>query len=231
MNTRRSALLLPALALALLLPPLAQAREATYRYDPVHSQVVFSVSHNGFSRPFGRLHIARGWLRFDPADWNRAATELDIDLASLDLGDPAWNAAVLKPDFLDAAKARYAHFASTSVERKDDQHGVLHGTLTLRGVARPVDLPFTFNRTGTTVFGMHEVAGFSATAMLDRTDFGITSNPGSVGRDVMVWLEVEAIRDEHAAPASSAPAAPAPAPSSPTPSSSITLEQHDVPAQ
>lgn len=221
------------LACALLSAPFAAAWAAagSYRYDTVHSQVVFSIDHNGYSRPFGRLHIAGGTLRFDPADWSRSSTELDIDLAGLDMGDADWNKAVCKPDLLDCARHPTAHFASTSVERKDDQHGVLHGTLTLRGVARPVDLPFTFNRTGTTVFGMHEVAGFSATAMLDRTDFGITSNPGSVGRDVMVWLEVEAIRDEHAAPASSAPAAPAPAPSSPTPSSSITLEQHDVPAQ
>ena len=181
---------------ALLCPLAAGAAGHRYRYDTVHSQILFSVSHDGYSRPFGRLHIARGWLRFDPEDWSHAATALDIDLASLDMGDADWNAAVLKPAFLDADKARYAHFASTSVERKDDHHGVLHGNLTLRGLTRPVDIPFTFNREARTIFGLHTVAGFSATAMLDRTDFGMTANQGSIGQHVSVWLEIEAIREE-----------------------------------
>lgn len=180
--------------------PLAatHATPATYRYDTTHSQIVFSIDHNGFSRPFGRLHIANGWLRFDPDNWGQSATELDIDLGSLDMGDAAWSAAVLKPAFLDASGARYAHFTSTSVERKDDTHGVLHGNLTLRGVTKPVNLSFTFNRLGTTIYGMHTTAGFSATAMLHRDDFGITGNANSIGHSVSVWLELEAVQDEHA---------------------------------
>jgi len=186
------------LALACALAPwvAAQAAPANYRYDTTHSQILFSIDHNGFSRPFGRLHIAKGWLRFDPTDWGQSATELDIDLASLDMGDTEWNAAVLKPAYLDAAKDRYAHFASTSVERKDDTHGVVHGNLTLRGVTHPLDIPFTFNRLGTTIYGMHTVAGFSGTAMLQRDDYGITATPNAVGHGVSVWLELEAIQDD-----------------------------------
>lgn len=185
-----------------MLLPLAatHAAENTWRYDTVHSQVVFSISHNGYSRPFGRLHIARGWLRFDPDDWSTAATELDIDLASVDMGDADWNTAVCKPALLDCTKQRYAHFRSTSVERKDDQHGVLHGQLTLHGTTRPLDLPFTFNRAARTIYEAHKVAGFSATASLDRTAFGIAANPNSIGAQVSVWLELEAIRDDHAVP-------------------------------
>ena len=182
------------MALALL-PFAAFAAPATYRYDTIHSQIVFSIDHNGFSRPFGRLHIAQGWLRFDPDDWSRSATELDIDLASLDMGDTEWNAALRKPAFLDTDKARYAHFVSTSVERKDESHGTLHGNLTLRGVTQPVALPFTFNRKGATIYGMHTTVGFSATTMLNRDDFGITANANSIGHSVSVWFELEAIQE------------------------------------
>ncbi|WP_430391319.1 YceI family protein [Dyella sp. 20L07] len=187
--------LLLALASAWLPLAAAQAAPATYRYDTTHSQILFNIDHNGYSRPFGRLHVARGWLRFDPDDWSQSATQLDIDLQSLDMGDEAWNAAVLKPAFLDAGKARYARFVSTSVERKDDTHGLLHGELTLRGVTRPVTLSFTFNRKGATIYGMHTTAGFSATAMLNRDDFGITANANSIGHTIGVWLELEAIED------------------------------------
>ncbi len=180
------------------LPLAAMAADDTYRYDTVHSQILFSISHNGYSRPFGRLHIAKGWLRFDPKAWDRAATELDIDLGSLDMGDAAWNQAVLKPGFLDGAGQRYAHFVSTSVERKDDSHGILHGQLTLKGVTRNIEISFTVNRIGTTVYGMHKVAGFSGIATLDRNEFGMTSNPNAIGSSVSIWLELEAIQDDNA---------------------------------
>jgi len=192
---------------ALLWPLAGRTAEYRYHYDTVHSQVVFSVDHDGFSRSFGRLHIARGWLRFDPDDWSHAATELDIDLADVDMGDANWSAAVRKPALLDAAHARYAHFSSTSVERTDATHGVLHGRLTLRGTSREVAIPFTFNRQARTIFGLHTVAGFSATAMLDRTDFGMTFHKDSIGRRVTLWLQIEAIRDKPASAGESTDAA------------------------
>ena len=184
----------------MLLLPLfpAHAGSAMYHYDTVHSQVLFSISHDGYSRPFGRLHIARGWLRFDPDDWSTAATELDIDMRGVDMGDKAWNAAVCASALLDCAKYPTAHFTSTSVQRKDGQHGVLHGMLTLHGISRPLDIEFTFNRDAATIYGLHTVAGFSATTMLQRRTFGIDAYAHSIGADVNIWLELEATRDNDA---------------------------------
>ena len=190
------------LVLSLLLAPLgtAHAAMASYRYDPVHSQVLFSITHDGFSRPYGMLHIAKGWLRLDQKDLSTARTELDIDLTSLDMGDDAWSKAVLAPQYLDAAGARYAHFKSTSVTPSDATHGVLHGTLTLRGVTKPVDINFTVNRVAHTIYGMHTVAGVSGTATLKRGDFGLTTHTDAIGQTVAVYLELEAIADQDAGP-------------------------------
>jgi polyisoprenoid-binding protein YceI len=179
----------------LSLQQTAWAGAASYRYDTVHSQIVFSIDHDGFSRPLGRLHIAQGSLRFDPDDWSRSGTELDIDMREVDMGNAAWNQAVCKPSLLDCEAYPMAHFASSSVERKDDTHGVLHGTLTLHGVSRPIDIPFRVNRVGKTIYGLHTVAGFSATATLDRTAFGIDGFPNAVGHGVAIWLELEGIRE------------------------------------
>ena len=189
------------LLLAAILLPLTSVHAASshWHYDTVHSQVLFSIGHNGYSHPFGRLPIARGWLRFDPDNWSAAATELDIDLTGVDMGDEAWNKAVCRPALLDCARHRYAHFASISVKRTDAHHGVLHRQLSLSGITRPPDFPFTFNRAGMTIYGLHTVAGFSATTTLDRTSFGITAYPGSIGKPVTVRLELEAIRDHGAA--------------------------------
>lgn len=187
------------LLLLLAVPAMAAfAGTHEYRYDTVHSQIVFSIDHDGYSRPFGRLHIARGWLRLDPDDLGHAGTELDIDLAGVDMGDAGWDKAVCGHALLDCAHYREAHFVSHSVERTDADHGVLHGTLTLHGVSRPLAIPFRLNRVARTLYGLHAVAGISATASLDRTDFGITAFPNSIGHQVSVWMELEAIRDDHA---------------------------------
>ncbi|HET8900162.1 MAG TPA: YceI family protein [Rhodanobacteraceae bacterium] len=174
------------------------AAAADYRFDTEHSQILASANHNGFSAPVGRLAIAAGWLRFDADDWSRAATVLDIDLASIDFGNADWNRALCTRRWLDCDGSRYAHFVSTGVSRHNANEGVLHGTLTLRGVSQPLDLAFRVNRVGTTVFGLHRVAGFSASTTLDRRAFGLRANTGSVGTTVTLRLEIEAIRDHNA---------------------------------
>ncbi|KGI78726.1 polyisoprenoid-binding protein [Oleiagrimonas soli] len=188
-----------ACVLLLALTPIgAQAASHLYRFDPVHSQILFSISHNGYSHALGRLHIARGWLRFDPDDWSTAQTELDIDVGSVDMGDAGWSRTVRERSLLDAKAHPTAHFVSTSVRKTGDDIGTIDGKLTLRGVTRPVQIQVRLNRIGRTIFEMKTVAGFSGSAQLDRNAFGITRNPGSIGRTVTVRLEIEALRDDDA---------------------------------
>lgn len=188
-----------ALAVFAQLPALASARVISYRIDPVHTQVLFSVDHDGYSRPVGRMRVKAGWLQFDEDDWSHARVVVDIDSASVDIGDKDWNDAVTGKRFLDAKDFPVAHFESTSVEKIDAQHGTLHGQLTLHGVTREVSIPFTFNRVGATIFsGMQTLAGFSAQPTIDRTQFGMTAFPKAVGTQVNLRLEVEAILEQDA---------------------------------
>ena len=186
--------LLPIALLAAAAAGNAQAATQAYRIDPVHSSVVFNVDHNGFSRSFGRLRISDGNLSFDPDNWAASSVDATIDLASVDMGDSAWDKVVRGSSLLDAERAPNARFTSDSVEKRGDDEGVLHGKLTLRGVTLPLDIPFRVNRVGKTIYGLHTIAGFSANLVLDRTKFGMTSNTGSIGTQVSVWLEIEAIR-------------------------------------
>ena len=177
----------------------ASARTLYFRMDPVHSQVLVSVDHDGYSHPVGRMKIKAGWIGFDEDDWSTAKVVADVDSASVDFGDTDWNDAVTGKRFLDAKEYPLAHFESTAVQKSDAQHGTLHGTLRLRGTTHEVAVPFTFNRVGATIFaGMQTLAGFSAATNLDRTQFGMTAFPKAVGTQVEVRLEVEAILDQDA---------------------------------
>jgi polyisoprenoid-binding protein YceI len=186
-----------ALLLAIAAP--ASARMLYYRMDPVHTQVLFSVDHDGYSHPVGRMRIKAGWIGFDEGDWATAKVVVDVDTTSVDIGDSDWNDAVTGKRFLDAKDYPTAHFESTSVEKTDAQQGILHGNLDLRGIAHEIQIPFTLNRIGATIFsGLQTLAGFSARTTLDRLQFGMTSFPKAVGTQVDVRLEVEAILDQDA---------------------------------
>jgi polyisoprenoid-binding protein YceI len=184
--------------LLLLVCGAAIAHPLDYRIDTVHSQVLFSADHDGYSKPVGRLAIARGWLRFDPDDWAASKVVADIDLASADLGDKSWNAAVTGRNFLDASKFPVAHFESGAVTKTGEHTGTLDGKLTLHGVTLPVKVEFTVNRVGTTLFGFETIAGFSGRAQLDRTQFGMTAFPKAIGTEVTIRLEIEAKLDRNA---------------------------------
>ena len=185
--------------LALLaLAPRAHAAAATYRFDPVHSQITFFVDHDGYSDASGQLHIARGWFRFDPGDWSTAKVVTDIDLAGVDMGDRDWNRVVAGSDFLAAQAQPYAHFVSGEVEKTGADTGILFGQLTLRGHTVGIAFPFRFNRRAFTLYGLHTVAGFTGLATLDRKDFGIDAYTKVVGVEVKVLLEIEGIEDSGA---------------------------------
>ncbi|MGN6519122.1 MAG: YceI family protein [Dokdonella sp.] len=178
----------------------ARATPDTYRFDLVHTQVLFAVDHQRFSQPQGRLHVKEGWFQFDPADWSSARVDVVVDLASLDLGDAKWNDTATSGQLLAVARWPTARYTSRSVERKDATHGVIHGDLTFHGQTRALDLAFTLNHVGNDPYAFKQKAGFSATATLPRFEFGITRYKDVIGAEVELRIEVEGLRDRAAAP-------------------------------
>jgi len=112
--------------IACLLPAFAaRAAEATYAIDPVHTRVMFAVSHAGFSDALGTFSGSTGTLVFDPDDFKSARVDVQVPLQRLDLGDAKWNAAVLAKNFLDAQAHPVAHFVSTRIEPVDPMHATV----------------------------------------------------------------------------------------------------------
>lgn len=189
----RSAFAIAALA-AVAASPCARAAAETYRFDPVHTQVWFSVAHQGFSHPLGRLRIKDGWFAFDEADWSASRVDVVIDLASVDLGDAKWNEAARAGSLLDVERWPVARYVSQRVEKTSGDGGTIHGELHFRGEVRPVDIAFRLNRLGNDPYAFNRKAGFSASATFQRSAFGMTRYAGVVGEDVSLRLEIEGIR-------------------------------------
>ena len=191
-------LLLSTLFLLASMPAVAGARDALaeYRLDPVHTRVMFAISHAGFSKALGTVSGSTGTLVFDPDDWTRAKVDVRVPVGRADLGDADWNKATLAKSLLDAEGHPEARFVSTRVEAVDATHAKVHGDLSLRGVTRQVVLDVALNAARRHPMPpFRRTVGFSATTTLSRADFGITAWKSVIGDEVELRIEAEATYD------------------------------------
>ncbi|MGQ4661597.1 YceI family protein [Lysobacter sp. F6437] len=217
---RRGPLLAVALLLSLLSAPPAGASEpVAWKLDPVHTRVMFAVSHAGFSRAIGTVSGSDGGFLFDPGDWSGARLVVEVPLTRLDLGDADWNRAALAGNLLDADDFPTARFVSTTVTARDPEHARVCGDLTLHGVTRPLCMDVTVNAVERHPMPPFRLtAGFAATATLSRSDYGIDAWSSMIGDEVELRIEAEATRASRAfaerllqaATNEAAPAPPAP---------------------
>jgi polyisoprenoid-binding protein YceI len=185
---------LAAVLLAASLP--AAAKTERFVLDPVHTQVYFLASHLGFSRSLGKFAKFSGTLTFDRDDWSTATLDATVDIASLYMGDAAWEKKMLSDSFFDAKRYPTARFVATRLVREGrTDRGRLEGDLTLLGVTRPIAFDVTLNRIGRHTFSFQYVAGFSASTTIRRSDFGMRTQLPAVGDEVEIRLEVEALRE------------------------------------
>lgn len=184
---------LPAFALMIASQAL-HADPKRYELDPVHTRILFIGRHMAFSSALGTFSRPAGTLWFDEKDWRSAQVEVRIDIGTLDLGDAGWNERMARRDFFQREKHPEARFVSTAVEPIDARHARVTGDLTLRGKTAPVVLEVTLNDVGRHPYTFKSTAGFSATATLKRSEFGMISLPNVVADEVQLRIEVEAVR-------------------------------------
>ncbi|KAF1711264.1 hypothetical protein CSC70_04935 [Pseudoxanthomonas kalamensis DSM 18571] len=191
----------------------AHAEPVRYALDPVHTRVMFAVQHAGFSHALGTISGSRGELWFDPDDWSTARVVVEVPLQRADLGDADWNHAVLARNLLDAEGFPVARFVSTRIEPVDASTANVHGELTLRGATREATLTVTLNALKRHPLPpFRRTAGFSATATLLRSDYGIDAWKSVIGDEVELRIEAEAVRDRNGDDAEQTPATETSAP-------------------
>jgi polyisoprenoid-binding protein YceI len=177
------------LAYSLAMPAVAAE---TYKLDPLHTAVVWHVSHLGFSTPSGKFMNIDGTLVLDRPNLAASKVKLTIPITMMDTGVPEMDEHLKSKDFFDAANYPTATFISNTVEVAGKDTAIVHGTLTMHGVSKPVDLDVRINKFGEN--GHKEpTAGFSATTTIKRSDFGITYYVPILPDEIRLEIETEAI--------------------------------------
>lgn len=187
---KRFALLTGIVALA---APLALAQTSTWKSDPAHSEVDFSIKHMSLANVHGRFGSVAATVVLNEADITKSSVTATIDVSTIDTGVSARDSDLKSESFFDVAKSPTATFTSTSVA-KNGSGLTVNGNLTLRGVTKPVVLEVE-GPTGP-VQGMMDHkphSGFSATTTLDRTAFGIGTKygPPILGNEVKLTIELD----------------------------------------
>ena len=168
----------------------------TWKIDPAHSGVHFSVKHLVVATVRGQFNTVSGSVVIDPLDPAGSSVHALIDAASIDTREPQRDAHLRSPDFLDVERFPTIEFRSTTVARADDGYTV-SGDLTIHGVTRPVVL-----RVETTDDEIRDHVGnlkraATATAKINRKDFGLTWNVALetggfvVGDEIRIEIDVE----------------------------------------
>lgn len=185
------------LALLLAAAPTLAADRGGYRLDPVHTRVLFSIDHAGFSNALGTVSGSEGKLVYDPERWLGTRLYVTVPLQRIDLGDAGWNAAAR--DLLGTDQHPQAIFLSDRMLDVDGQQASVCGVLELNGVSQPLCLAVTVNKLDRAPMPpFRRTLGFSATAELSRSRFGIDKWPEMIGDTVTLRIEGEAVRDDDA---------------------------------
>jgi len=191
---------LASLLVALTLASTAAAAPATWKVDPAHTEVGFEVRHF-FSKVHGVFHDIQGTIVFDEQDPTAIKVEASARVASVDTGNRNRDADLQQPYFFNAATDSILSFKSTKVEKAGKNKYKISGNLTMHGVTKPVVFDAEFlGSSAVSIEGKSwgSKAGFSATTVVNRQDFGINWNKAldnggmMVGDDVTIVLNVEA---------------------------------------
>lgn len=180
-----------ALATALALAPLS-AFSAPWTIDKSHTQIMFSVSHLGFSNTNGIFREFDGEIDFDPENIGATSVSFTIQADSVDTFWERRDQHVKNADFLDVENHPTITFVSTDVEQTGDNTARVTGDLTLRGVTNAITFEATLNQLGPNPFRPQvEIAGFTMTGEIDRTAFGVNFGAPAIGAVIPFTVDLE----------------------------------------
>ncbi|WFC42739.1 YceI family protein [Pseudoxanthomonas sp. SE1] len=172
------------LALASLLLATAPAMAADYVQAP-GSTLVFASNYQGetFTGKFGGFTTT---MSFDPAQLAASKLDVAIQLAGTQTGNKDRDDTLVSSDFFNVGTFAQARYTATRFRSLGGNQYAADGTLSLRGVSKPVTLTFTWTPGAQPVL--------TGRASVKRLDFGIGggewADTSTIPNDVAISTKV-----------------------------------------
>ncbi len=145
----------------------------SWKNDPPHSQLGFTVTHLGINDVSGTFNDFQTTVTSKKPDFSDAQFELAAKTASIDTRVDARNNHLKSADFFDVEKYPTMTYTSTSIKKTSKNHYKLTGNLTLHGVTKPVATDLVYKGTTVNPMSKKQTVAFQITGNIKRSDFGI----------------------------------------------------------
>lgn len=178
----------------LLISSTAFAAPETYIIDTKHSAPRFSYNHFGYSTQMSRFDKVSGKITIDK-EAKQGAMNVIIDTTSVNTGVAIFNEHIQAADFFDTAKFPTATFSSNKLNFTADKLSSIDGTLTIKGISKPVTLSVTSLMCMPHPMQKKDACGANATVVVKRSDFNMAKHVPYVSDEVTIDLPVEAVKE------------------------------------
>ena len=175
--------------------------QTIWKVDPVHSKVIFSVSHMVISEVSGRFNDFEATIVQTKDDLSDSKLIATIKTKSIDTDNEGRDKHLRSADFFDVEKYPEMTFTSKSFEKTGKDTYKITGDLTMHGATKPVVLETKFNGTMNDPWG-NTKAGFKAETKVNRKDFNIVWNKTLevggllVGDEVEITINIEMAKEK-----------------------------------
>ena len=179
---------------SLLLLPLSfslYAAAETWTLDPLHSYVLWTINHLGFSSQAGKFYVT-GTVTLDQDKPQLSQVNATIKIADIVTGLPELDKHLKSKLFFDVEHFPTATFVSKKIDITGKSTAKVEGILTLHGISKPVTLNVVMNKVGQNPINDKTTVGFSATTDIKRSDFGITAFLPDLNDEVHLEIGAEA---------------------------------------
>lgn len=172
----------------LLLTTAAAAPEYRYQLDGAASEVAAKVSFLGLASKTARFPRMSGAIQLRPERLDTINLDVTLDARAIAASDGDTQRRLRGPDFFDAENHPTIRFTGQRMAMGSQTSALVDGTVTARGVTRPVRLKVTFSKPPAQTTG-REPIGFTATTTIDRYQFGMKAYSMVVGRNVNIMIK------------------------------------------
>lgn len=181
-------------AFATLISGLAIA-QSNYVLDKSHSRIGFEISHLAISSVDGNFKDYQGTIVWDDKDLSKSKMNVTIQAASINTDADKRDEHLRAPDFFDVAKYNTIQFQSSKITSQGGNKYLAQGALTLRGVTKNVQIPFTMAGPIQNPY-KQTLRAFKGSFTINRLDYQIGSAiPAAVvGNEVTISITAEAIQ-------------------------------------
>jgi len=172
--------------------------QTTWKDDPWHSKLTFTVTHQGFSSVFGLFQKFDITVVSSKPDFSDAVFTLSVDVASVNTEVKMRDDDLRSPNFFDVAKYPVMTFKSTSIINTTgivDRFKIV-GDLTIHGVTQTVSMEMWYRGTHDDAMSKKAKAGFQLTGTINRSDFSVgPPNPFDISTEIFIKADGEFIKE------------------------------------